>query len=55
METNDFLFKNKDIDEWMQLVVEMSWDFPGLETVEAINEHRETVLRFISKEQALCV
>lgn len=47
--------KNTDIDEWMKLVEEISWNFPGLETKEKIEEHRETVLRFISKEQALCV
>ena len=47
--------KNSDIDEWMKLVNEISWNFPGLETKEKIDDHRETVLRFISKEQALCV
>ena len=47
--------KNSDIDEWMKLVNEISWNFPGLETKEKIEEHRETVLHFISKEQALCV
>ena len=47
--------KNTDIDKWMKLVEEISWNFPGLETKEKIHEHRETVLRFMSKEQALCV
>ena len=46
--------KIADIDEWINLVKEISWNFPGLETTEKIDEHRETVLRFISKEQALC-
>lgn len=46
--------KIADIDEWMNLVKEISWNFPGLETTEKIDEHRETVLRFISNEQALC-
>ena len=49
------LGKNSDIDEWMKLVADISWNFPGLETREKIEEHRETVLRFIGKEQALCV
>ncbi len=49
------LGKNSDIDEWMKLVEEISWNFPGLETKEKIEEHRETVLRFMSKGQALCV
>lgn len=47
--------KSNDIGEWMKLVEEISWNFPGLETKERIDEHRETVLRFMSKEQALCV
>lgn len=47
--------KSNDIDEWMKLVTEISWNFPGLETKEKIEEHRDIVLRFMSKEQALCV
>ena len=46
--------RKTDIDDWMKLVEEISWNFPGLEAKEKINEHRETVLRFINKEQALC-
>ena len=46
---------DSDIDEWMKLVKEISPSFPGLETEEAIREHRETVLRFFGKRQALCV
>ena len=44
-----------DIDNWMNLVEEISWNFPGLETDDKITEHRNTVLMFIEKEQALCV
>lgn len=47
--------KTSDIDNWMNLVKEISRNFPGLETKEKIEEHRKTVLRFIGKEQALCV
>lgn len=47
--------KNSDIDEWMKLVEEISWNFPGLETKERIDEHRETVMRFITKGHALGV
>lgn len=49
------LGRNQDVDEWMKLVEEISWNFPGLETMEGINEYRETLLRFIGKDQALCV
>ena len=43
------------IDSWMQLVREVSWSFPGLETEESLDEHKQTVLKFMSKKQALCV
>lgn len=45
----------KDLDSWMKLVRKVSWNFPGLETEEALTEHRQTVLEFIQKHQALCV
>lgn len=44
-----------DIDSWMKLVNNVSWNFPGLETVERIEEHRKTVLEFINQGRALCV
>ena len=46
---------NSCIDSWMQLVREVSWSFPGLETEESLDEHKQTVLKFMSKKQALCV
>ena len=46
---------NSCIDSWMQLVREVSWNFPGLETEEGLDEHKQTVLKFMSKKQALCV
>ena len=46
--------KIDDIDNWMSLVEKISWNFPGLETNEKIAEHRNTVLRFMGKSQALC-
>ena len=45
----------RDIEAWMNLVEELRGNFPGLETKESLTEHRETVLRFMKKEQALCV
>lgn len=47
--------KPADIDSWMALVRLVSWNFPGLETAESIEEHKQTVLKFMSKRQALCV
>ena len=43
------------IDSWMQLVRKVSWNFPGLETEESLNKHRQTVLKFMSKQQAICI
>ena len=43
------------IDSWMQLVRKVSWNFPGLEIEESVNEHKQTVLKFMTKKQALCV
>ena len=44
-----------DIDPWMDLVRAVSGDFPGLETEGDLEEHRQTVLKFMEKRQALCV
>ena len=47
--------KPQDIDAWMALVEEVRWNFPGLETQEKLDEHKTTVLKFMSKRQAICV
>lgn len=47
--------KAPDIDEWMRLVADLRYNFPGLETDEGIMEHRQTVLRFMKEQRALCV
>lgn len=44
-----------DIDHWMNLVRRVSWNFPGLEAEKDLEEHRQTVLKFMGKRQALCV
>ena len=43
------------IHAWMALVEEIHGNFPGLATAAALEEHRQTVLRFMEKRQALCV
>ena len=43
------------IDSWMQLVRKVSRNFPGLDTEESLDEHKQTVLKFMNKRQALCV
>ena len=48
------LAKPEHIDAWMALV-EQVWDvFPGLETTEAMTEHRATVMKFIQSYSAIC-
>lgn len=44
-----------DIDKWIQLVQDVRFNFPGLETEEGLEEHRETVLEFMGREEAVCV
>ena len=48
------LGNTSDIDGWMNLVEKVKDDFPGLETTQALNEHRNTVLAFMGKESAIC-
>ncbi|MDE6764218.1 MAG: GNAT family N-acetyltransferase [Oscillospiraceae bacterium] len=47
--------KTSDIEQWMNLIKRVSWNFPGLETDESIEEHSQTVLKFMDKKQALCI
>ena len=44
-----------DIDSWMRLVKKVSWNFPGLETEQSIDEHKIIVLKFMNDKRALCV
>ena len=52
MEVNDVnveLGKACDLDNWMDLVENVKDSFPGLETREALEEHRRTVLEFMGR------
>ncbi|OUN23066.1 N-acetyltransferase [Pseudoflavonifractor sp. An85] len=44
----------QDIDAWMALVEQVRDVFPGLETAQAMEEHRATVLRFMETSSAIC-
>ncbi len=44
----------RNIDNWMDLVCKVKDSFPGLETKEALAEHRNTVLEFMDKGCAVC-
>ncbi len=47
--------KFSDMDSWMNLVNNVRWNFPGLETAASLEEHKKTVLKFMDKKQAICV
>ena len=47
--------KPVDLDKWMYLVQGVRYNFPGLETEKGLNEHRDTVLEFMGREEAVCV
>ncbi|MBS4995898.1 MAG: hypothetical protein KHZ83_11655 [Roseburia sp.] len=40
--------RTSDIDSWMRLVRKVSWNFPGLETEQSIDEHKIIVLKFMN-------
>lgn len=44
----------QDIDSWMNLVEKVKDAFPGFETKEALNEHKNTVLDFMDRASAIC-
>ncbi len=48
------LATEQNIDPWMDLVNKVKGSFPGLETPEALAEHRNTVLDFMEKGCAIC-
>ncbi len=48
------LAEKQDIDNWMNLVDKVKDNFPGLETEDALDEHRNTVLEFMDKSSAIC-
>ena len=43
-----------DLPSWMELVRRVAWNFPGLETEEALQEHAATVEKFIRRGNAIC-
>ncbi len=46
--------KAQDIEAWMALVEKVRDVFPGLETAQAMEEHRAEVLRFMEDGSAVC-
>lgn len=48
------LAQAQDIDTWMVLVERVKDSFPGLETPEALDAHKTTVLHFMENASAIC-
>ncbi len=48
------LATKQSIDNWMDLVDKVKGLFPGLETEEALAEHKTTVLEFMENSSAIC-
>ncbi len=48
------LATKQNVDNWMHLVNKVKDSFPGLETQQALDEHRNTVLEFMDKNSAIC-
>jgi len=44
----------EDLPQWMALVRRVAWNFPGLETEEALAAHEATVTKFIQRGNAIC-
>lgn len=44
----------EDIGAWMALIERVREDFPGLETPQALAQHRAAVLQFIEQSSAIC-
>lgn len=44
----------RDIEPWIELVLGMRDNFPGLETSEGLDEYKSTVLEFMNENRALC-
>lgn len=45
--------KSADIKPWMDLVQLVRDNFPGLETENSLEEHKNTVSKFMDKKQAI--
>ena len=43
-----------DLDGWMALAESVKAAFPGLETPEALADHRNTASRLIGRGEAIC-
>lgn len=48
------LAQMSDLPSWMKLVERVRWNFPGLESEEALADHRQMVIKNIRRGTAIC-
>ncbi|MTI47900.1 MAG: GNAT family N-acetyltransferase [Firmicutes bacterium] len=47
--------KTDDLDPWMDMATEVRNNFPGLETSKQLESYRQTVIKNINRQTAICV
>lgn len=47
--------REEDITSWMELVKRERENFPGLETEEGLEDYKQTTMKFMKDQRALCV
>lgn len=48
------LAKLEDVTYWMEMVNQVRWNFPGLETEEDLLSYQNTVVKNINRNSAIC-
>lgn len=52
----EFVVANiENIDNWMNLVEKIKDNFPGLNTSEQLENHKQKVLEFMRRKEAICI
>lgn len=44
-----------DLDSWMEMITLIKDNFPGLDTTEQLNGYKQTVIKNINRQTALCI
>lgn len=44
----------QDMDSWMNMIEIVKEEFPGLKTLEQVESYRQTVIKNINRETAIC-
>ncbi|WBW96810.1 GNAT family N-acetyltransferase [Oceanirhabdus sp. W0125-5] len=47
--------QTQDLDSWMRMIEIVKDNFPGLKTLEQFESYRQTVIKNINRETAICV